>query len=913
MKEKEYAKEVGVETIALMDKIRGWEMPVKSHMASLTEEQVESIKTKLAEETSGGKKKTTKKVVKKKVAKKKVAKKKVAKKVATKKITTKKTATKKASSTATKKVVKKKVVKKAVTKKATTTTKKKTVTKKTASTKSTVIRRKAADLEAQAKAAEEAAKAAEEAQELGIELDEDSSVVAATETTNTEHSGKTENSAEEKRVARRNNIVGKMDLSTVRRPQPRSTGGNTPSSTNTAAPATGAARTAPARNIRTGFVGPAPMIAVDNSADKARKEREEKKKRAGAGGGKDQPVQSFVATDFRKREIIFQPKKKRVATLSKKKTEITQPKALKRVVKMQDTITVSELAQAMNIRVPQLTRKLMSEGVMAKMNTELDFDTVSLIVNEFNYEVQNVRITDEDLLEKAAFGELEAEEIPRAPVVTVMGHVDHGKTTLLDAIRNADVASGEAGGITQHIGAYSVKLEDGSQTTFIDTPGHAAFTAMRARGASATDIVIVVVAADDGMMPQTEEAISHAQAAGVPIIVAVNKMDKEGANADKIKQQLSEKELVPEDWGGDTIFAPVSALKKEGIKELLESVHLVAEVLELKSNPKRSGTGIIVESKMEKGKGNVATVLVQDGTVKVGEAFVAGKVVGRIRRMTNDKGELVKTAGPGVPVEITGLANAPAAGDRFDLCKSDDLAKEVAELRKRQTELSETPNSKMSLDDIFSKVKSGDLKELNIVLKADVVGSIEAIKGLLAKLGNDEVKTKIIHTGVGLISENDVLLAGTAGGLVVGFNVKADTTAQRVAKERGVEIKSYSVIYNLGDDIKAAMAGLLDPDIVEEELGAVEVRDIFSVPKLGVIAGCYVTDGKVKRNSLVRLSREGKIVYSGKICSLKRFKDDAKEVLSGYECGLGIENYSDIKVGDIIQAYETKEVARTLE
>ncbi len=933
MKVFEFAKEVGVETIALMDKIRGWKLPVKSHMATLSDEQIEEIRAKLKEESGSSKKKVVKKAAKKKVAKKASNEEKG-----------------KAEKTSEKKS-EKKIVKKATSIKKPTTVKKAVARKKAdaadsdseGGSKKTVIRRKASDIEAQAleDAANAAALLKEEAAVAGSELTEEGGSYSQESQENySQEPDNTSGATEEVKVSptttevtkigsttivQRKNIVGRMDLSRVRPPAGRGpTGAPRPAARPQQGPTSSSGggysgspsnlnmRTGAGRSIRTGFVGPAPMVSVDDAAEREReREREEKKKKAGAG--RDQVVQTFTAADFRKREVIFQPKKKRVLTGANKQTEITQPKASKRVVKMHDSITVADLAQQINVKAPQLIKKLMSEGVMANMNTPLDFDTVSLIVGEFNYDVQSVAIDEGTLLANAAFGNLDAAPIIRPPVVTVMGHVDHGKTTLLDAIRNADVASGEAGGITQHIGAYNVTLTDGQTTTFIDTPGHAAFTEMRARGANVTDIAIIVVAADDGMMPQTEEAISHAQAAGVPIIVAVNKMDKQGANPDRIKQQLAEKQLVPEEWGGETIFVPVSALKREGIKELLESVHLVAEVLELKANPERSGTGVVIESKMEKGKGNVATVLVQDGTIRVGEAFVAGTVTGRIRRMTNDKGEVIKIAGPGTPVEISGLDNSPGAGDKFDICKTDEQAREVADLREKLKVKEDVPSSKMSLDVIFSKVKAGDLKELNIVLKADVVGSLEAIQGMLAKLGNEEVKVKVVHSGVGGISENDVLLAATAGGLVIGFNVRPDTTAQRVAKERGVEIKNYSVIYNLTDDIKNALAGLLSPDLVEETLGSVEVRNTFSVPKLGVIAGGFVVDGKVIRNGLVRLVREGRVIYSGKIGSLKRFKDDAKEVQSGYECGVGIENYNDIKVGDVIEVYQTKEIARTLE
>jgi translation initiation factor IF-2 len=503
--------------------------------------------------------------------------------------------------------------------------------------------------------------------------------------------------------------------------------------------------------------------------------------------------------------------------------------------------------------------------------------------------------------------------VPRPPVVTVMGHVDHGKTSLLDAIRKAKVAAGEAGGITQHIGAYNVKLEDGHQITFIDTPGHEAFTAMRARGANVTDIAIIVVAADDGMMPQTVEAVNHAKAAKVPIIVAINKMDKPAANPERIKQQLTELELVPEEWGGTTIYVPVSALKGDGIKELLEQINLVAEVAELRANPKRSGTGIVIESRMEKGRGSVATILIQDGTVNVGEIIVAGQVVGRVRGLMNDRGESIKSAPPGTPVEVQGLPEPPQAGDRFDMAKDESSAREIAEQRRSQIKAEETPNSKMTLEQLFSRVKTGDVKELSLILKSDVAGSLEAIKGMLSKIGNDEVKIKLVHSAVGGITESDVLLASTSsGGVIVGFNVRPDGGAARMAKEKGIEIKTYSIIYELIDDLKKALGGLLAPTVVEKAMGRAEVRNTFTVPKMGTIAGCFVTEGKIARNNMLRLVRDGKIVYEGKLGSLKRFKDDAKEVASGFECGIGIENFNDIKVGDVIEAFVKEEQVREL-
>ena len=596
-----------------------------------------------------------------------------------------------------------------------------------------------------------------------------------------------------------------------------------------------------------------------------------------------------------------------------KKTQITTPKASKRVLKVHGTMIVSELAQELGMKMGPLSKVLIKNGVMVKPQEALDFDTISLIVPELGWEAVNVEKTVDELVESARFGETEADLVPRAPVVTIMGHVDHGKTTLLDTIRKANVVSGEAGGITQHIAAYRVHLDNEKAVTFIDTPGHAAFTAMRARGANVTDIVVIVVAADDGVMPQTVEAINHAKAAGVPIVVAVNKVDKPDANPEKIRQQLTEYELVSEEWGGDTIFCEVSALKGDGISNLLEQLHLIAEVAELKANPNRSGTGIVIEGRMEKGRGNVATILVQDGTIKVGQYIVAGQVHGKIRSLINDQGKVVKEATPSVPVEVLGLPESPNAGDQVDICKDEKAAEEIASVRREKANAAvTTPNSKMSLEDLFAKVKSENVKELPIVLKTDVVGSSEAIKGMFDKIDSDEVKVKIIHSAVGPVSESDVLLASSAEGMVIGFNVRPDSGASIAAKKENVEIKEYKIIYELLDDVKKALSGLLDPDIVEKPEGSAEVRETFNVPKIGTIAGCSVLDGKINRNHFLRLRRDGNIIHEGKVSSLKRFKDDVKEVKSGYECGIGIEGYNDLKAGDIIEAYIKEEVARQL-
>jgi translation initiation factor IF-2 len=648
--------------------------------------------------------------------------------------------------------------------------------------------------------------------------------------------------------------------------------------------------------------------------DRKRDLEKRAKKVLGGAGGREEEQSVFNAVEFRKKEMVFQPRKKTTTlTKSVQKTVITQPKAGKRIVKVYGSMKMSALADEIGVKAPQLMKALMANGVTANMNTSLDFDTIALIVPEFGWEAQNIKKTDLDLVGEFAFGDLQAKLVPRPAVVAVMGHVDHGKTSLLDAIRKADVASGEAGGITQHIGAYSVELEDHSRITFLDTPGHEAFTAMRARGANVTDIAVIVVAADDGVMPQTAEAINHAKAASVPLIVAVNKIDKPGAQVDKIKQQLTEYEVVPEEWGGTTIFCEVSALKKTGIKELLEQIQLVAEVQELRANPLRSGTGSVIEAKVEKGKGSVATLLVKDGSVKVGQIIVAGTSRGRIRSLMNDKGERVKEALPGFPVEVQGLESTPLAGDRFDIVKDEKAAEELIQVRREQKMSSEQGTGKLSLEQIFAKATQGDVKELPIVLKADVQGSVEAISGMLKKLESDLVKTKIIHAAVGPISESDVLLAQTAKGLVIGFNVRPDTGAQAKAKQMEIEIRTYSIVYELIDDMKKALSGLLSPDIVEKVLGRVEVRNIFSVPKVGTIAGCFVIDGKVLRSAQARLLRDGKIIYEGKISSLKRFKDDAKEVASGFECGIGIENFNDIKPGDAIEIFIKEEVAKVLE
>jgi translation initiation factor IF-2 len=539
-------------------------------------------------------------------------------------------------------------------------------------------------------------------------------------------------------------------------------------------------------------------------------------------------------------------------------------------------------------------------------------DTATLLASEFGHEVENVSFDEQEFL--AAGTPDTAEDLkPRPPVVTIMGHVDHGKTSLLDAIRMTSIASGEAGGITQHIGAYHVATNRG-EVVFLDTPGHEAFTTMRARGAQVTDIVVLVVAADDGVMDQTREAVNHAKAAGVPIVVAVNKIDKEGANPDRVKRELAEFDLVPEDWGGTTIFANVSAKQRIGLDELLEMILLQAEVMELKANPSKPARGHIVEAKLDKGRGPLGTMLIQEGTLKTGDAFVCGTVHGKVRAMFNDQGRKIKQAGPALPVEIQGFDVVPEAGDEFVVVADDKVARKIAETRMaKQREKDLVGKSKVTLESFLLSKPANEAKNLNLVLKADVQGSLEAITEALNKLSTEEVKIQVVHGATGGLTESDILLASASQAIIIGFNVRPTAKVKDIADSEHVEIRFYDIIYKLVGEIKDAMSGMLTPDIQEVYLGQAEVRETFSVPKVGTVAGCGVVDGKLTRSAKVRLLRDGVVIYTGALSSLKRFKDDAKEVAKGYECGVGLENFNDIKIGDVIEAFETKEVARTLD
>lgn len=579
-------------------------------------------------------------------------------------------------------------------------------------------------------------------------------------------------------------------------------------------------------------------------------------------------------------------------------TEITIP----------ETISVKDLAMELKKTSSEVIKKLLGYGIMATINNELDFDTAFLVAGEFGVTaIKKEEVKEEDIL----FDDSEDQDedlISRPPVIVVMGHVDHGKTSLLDAIRSTNVIEGEAGGITQHIGAYKVEI-NGREITFLDTPGHEAFTSMRARGAQITDIAILVVAANDGVMPQTVEAINHAKAAGIPIVVAINKIDLEGANIEKIKQELTEYGLVPEEWGGDTIFVPISAKKHQNIDTLLEMVLLVADMQDLKVNVNKQAKGTIIEAKLDKARGVMVTMLVQRGRLDVGDTIVVGTVMGRIRAMTNDKGQKVKTAGPSTPVEITGLSEVPAVGETFYEVKDEKMAKHLIERRKRQQrEKALNTSSKVTLDDLMNQIEKGNLKQLNLIVKADVQGSVEAVKQSLEKLSNNEVEVKVIHSNVGAVTESDVTLAKVSNAIIIAFNVRPDSTARETAEKEGVEIKTYSVIYSAIEDVELAMKGMLDPVYKEVITGNAEVRQTFKVSNVGTIAGCYVTNGKISRNGIARVIRDNIVIYEGKIASLKRFKDDAKEVASGYECGLQIEGYNDLKEGDIIEAHIMEEV-----
>ena len=593
------------------------------------------------------------------------------------------------------------------------------------------------------------------------------------------------------------------------------------------------------------------------------------------------------------------------------KTLITTPKAIKRRIKIDEAIVVSELAKRMGVKANEVIKELITLGVMVTLNQAIDFETAAVIASEFDYEAEKVSFEEDTLIpsEKDDPKKLK----PRPPVVTIMGHVDHGKTSLLDAIRETNVIDGEAGGITQHVGAYNVTLKNG-RVVFLDTPGHEAFTAMRSRGAEITDLVVLVVAADDGVMPQTLEAINHAKAANVPVMVAVNKIDKPEADTEQVKRQLAENGLNPEEWGGDTVFVNVSAKQGKGIEELLEMILLQAEVLELKANPEKLAVGHVIEAKLDPGKGSVATVLVEEGTLRPGDAVICGHYYGKVRAMTDDRGTRLDSAGPSMPVEIQGLSGVPMAGDDFMAMDDEKVAKQVSAHRAQKRRVSQlTQSSKLTLEKYYEQIQGVLVKELNLIIRADVQGSVEALTEAVQKIESTEVQVNIVHSATGAIAESDVMLATVSKAIVIGFNVRPNAKVRDLATEQDVDIRFYDVIYNVVSDVKGAMAGLMEPTYKEHTVGSAEVRETYTIPKVGTIAGCYVTEGKIERGQTMRLIREGVVVYDGKIGSLRRFKDDAKEVQSGYECGIGIENFNDVKVNDVIECYETEEIKPVVE
>lgn len=646
--------------------------------------------------------------------------------------------------------------------------------------------------------------------------------------------------------------------------------------------------------------------SLSEEEDRRRASLQAKKKKA-------QPVRDRTGGKVRPRRgrrPQFDTEHAHAATMAE---QASQPlKQAKRKLRIDEAIRVSDMAHQMGVKAQALIKVLLGLGVMATINQSLDLDTASLVASEFGYEVEKVGFSEDTYI--APREEDKPESLKgRPPVVTIMGHVDHGKTSLLDAIRESNITGGEAGGITQHIGAYHVLTPRG-EVVFLDTPGHEAFTAMRARGAQVTDIVVLVVAADDGVMDQTREAVNHSRAAGVPIVVAVNKMDKEGADPDRVKRELADLGLLPEDWGGETIYAHVSAKQHTGLDELLEMIILQSEVLELKANPDKPARGHIVEARLDKGRGAVATVLIQEGTLHQGDPFVCGLFSGRVRALFNDKGEKVDTAGPAMPVEVQGFEGVPEAGDEFVGVEDDKVARRIAEsrqLKQREKELAK--ESKITLETFLAQKAEGEAQILNLVIKSDVQGSLEAVSEALAKLSTDEVKVNIIHGGTGAITESDILLASASEAVIIGFNVRPSAKVKDIAEQEKVDIRFYDIIYKLVSDIKDALSGMLAPEVREVYLGQAEVRDTFSVPKVGIIAGCAVMDGKITRNAGIRLLRDGVVTYTGTVSSLKRFKDDVKEVQKGYECGIGLTNFNDIKVGDVIEAFEEVEEARTLD
>ena len=855
MKVYELAKKLEITSVLLMDKIRKeWKLPVKTHMETLTPKMAQEIEKKFHSSQKKSKKTSAKTSTQRKKT--------TIKKTTVKKTTVKKTATKKT------------ITKKAGDKKVSSVKKKSTVVKKTKKQSS-------------GKAIKPPILTDEEVKQQEVKPQVKRKLIIRRTT-------------EEKKEQDKQAASNKLSPSSLKE--------STPSTV-----------TQPEghKSIRLDLVSVKTTNPLDESFWNTKTEAPEPVKKQPKKPIAEKDVSSkFNATDFRKREVIFQPRKKRIAQAGEfKNTEITTPKSLKMILKVHGEMTIENLCKKMGLKKQVLVRKLKEEGVDIKELRVLDFDTISLIVPSFGFEAKNTKQTEKELLdnlEQKANKEKKITLVPKPPVVTIMGHVDHGKTTLLDTIRKTKIAEKEAGGITQHIGAYSVSL-DGKPITFIDTPGHSAFTAMRSRGAQATDIVVILVSAADAVMPQTLEALNHAKAAKTPIIIAISKMDVPGANPEKIKQQMAEQEIVSEDWGGETSFIPISAIKGEGIKELLEQIQLVAEMQELKCQPDSLAKGVVLEARIEKGFGSVVSLLIQDGTLKSGQNVVAGECIGKIRQLKNEKGEVVKEVQPGFPIEAIGFNKLPQAGDTFYTVADEKTAKKLMNFKKDANHKLEVQPT-LTTEEMLLKMEEfskEEKRELNIVLKTDVNGSLEALKTSLEQIKSDEVSMKVIHSGAGAITESDVLLASAISGIVLGFNVRPDGKASKLAKEKSIDIYTYSIIYELLDQVKKLMLGLLKTEFTEEEQGQVEVREVFHISKIGTVAGSYVTSGQISRDSLIRIVRDGRLVHEGTISGLRRFKEDVKQVGTGFECGISIVNFNDIKPKDVLEAYTKKEKIRT--
>ncbi|MAE58838.1 MAG: translation initiation factor IF-2 [Halobacteriovorax sp.] len=896
----EIANELGKGALDLVEELKSHGFNVRNHMSSLTDEELEKAMGLVAPKTSddGAAKKAKKKVTRKK------------------------------------KVTKKKVTKKKVVKKAAASTEDKaeeapSEEKKTVTRRKSVVRRKTGD---EAKEAEVKADAPSESQseekttEKFVEKIDDApkglQVVSPAPKAEAKEEEKTDSSEESTDTKEAEGQSPEELLNTKRfglrvvakaepkKEEPKSSRPQKPHEKDINDAVVDVDDDKNKKDSKKRIGGLASMI----SAKKANISKSQTLNEQRA----ENELKSYAAISGSGRPMYTQVKKKRAYTGPSKRTEITEVKDSKRVVKLHGGAYVEELAKKLKIKLKELIDKCLDLNLLIKNGDYVGMTLASKIADLYDYRVEDISFNEDEVIGKTDLDEKELEKLPsRNPIITIMGHVDHGKTTLLDYIRNAKVADGEAGGITQHIGAYSVKVND-STLTFLDTPGHAAFGAMRQRGADVTDIVVLIVAADDGVMPQTKESIKFIQNAGKPVIVAVNKMDKEGANPDRVKQELTENGITPEDWGGDTQFCNVSALKGEGVDELLEAIALQAEILELRAQNKGQAEGVVIESRVEPGRGPLATILIQSGTLKKGDSIVVGETHGRARNLSNTLGKDIKQAGPSTPVQILGLDEAPNPGDILNVVKNEREAKKIAQNRldeRKSLQSTITTQKKVSLEDFFAAapVEEGKKKDLNLIVRSDVQGSYEAIKSSLETLSNEEVTVKVIGGGVGPISDSDVILADSASAFLVGFNMRPSTTARRLAEEKGLDVKTYSIIYELINDVKLAIEGLLDPDVVEEFIGRAEVRDTFSVPKIGLIAGSYVIDGSIEVGCNVRLLRDGKIIFDGKMSSLKRFKDDVKEVKSGYECGVGLENYNDVKVGDLFEAYKMIEKKRTLD